>query len=38
MRGLVTKDEYERTLRACDEHQSEMKSDARDIAAASRVA
>ena len=34
MAGIVTKDEYESTLRACHESQMEMKSEARDKAAA----
>ena len=35
MAGFVTKDEYANTLRAYHERQKEMKSDARDKAAAS---
>ena len=33
MDRLVSKDEFEQTLRACHERQAEMKSDARDAAA-----
>jgi len=36
--GQVTKDEYEKTLRAYHERQKEMKSDARDKAAQIRAA
>ena len=35
MHGIITKDEYANTLRAHHERQKEMKSDARDKAAAS---
>lgn len=34
--GLVTKDEFANTLRACHERQKEMKSEMRDKAAAAR--
>ena len=34
-KGLVTKDEYESTLRSFNERHKEMKSDMRDKAAAS---
>jgi len=34
MDGMVTKDEYAKTLRAYHERQQEMKSDERDKAAA----
>lgn len=33
MDGMITKDEYAKTLRACHEKQQEMKSDTRDTAA-----
>ena len=36
MRGIVTKDEYANTLRACQSQQDEMKSDDRDKAMAAR--
>ena len=32
MKGVVTKDEYANTLRACQDRHDEMKSDARDKA------
>ena len=37
LKGIVTKDEYASTLRAYHERQKEMKSDARDKAAASSM-